>query len=408
MVIGLLSLSPHLYIHRSTSSTDADSAAAQIVPDMEDNRNSSDIPTAMKTEGVPSGSAHFLSTMLLSSIHPDAHSTHVPNPVHPSAASVVFPGSQIHVPTSPTGSVPFQGSTVQITTSPVHGGPISFHAAASGRQQLLLNSDLSSAYLLTPLTPSGGNYFTAPSPPSNSLLNTSPTHSLGSTSPPVPIPTSPPSVSHSLPLIQNHASGCHRPVGPSQSVDSYFTSRNHHSLGVPSSSLSSSSTPHHVRPTSLLSSSQQQPHSRSIFLPSVSESGRTPENMTVGSSSFIVTSPVDSIMTIRSTHPQVEGESNRHSFSGSETVLIGGNPAGSSRPHVHRRRRNSSGDLNSTRVRRSSQGCHVQSPSAAMEGASLAVAVAASNPGRTRRRSQEHMERRRRSASREPYTINPQ
>ena len=386
---------------------------------MEDKQNSSDVPTAMKTEGVPSSSTHFLSTMQLSlnPSHTDPQSTHVPNPVHPVAASLAFPGSQIHVPTSPvhpTGSMPFQGSTVQITTSPVHGGPISFHAAASGRQQLLLNSDLSSAYLLTPLTPSlaGGNYFATPSPPSNSHLSTSPTHSLGSSSsPPVSIPTSPPSSSHSLPLMQNHANGCHRPVGPSQSVDSYFTSRNHHNLSFPpsASSLSSSSTPHHVRPTSLLSSPQQ--HSRSIFLPSVSESGRTPENMAAGSNGYIVTSPVDSIMTIRSTHPRPEGESNRHSFAGSEAVMASisaTNQSGSSRPHTRRRRRNSSGDLNSTRVRHSSQGCHVQSPSAAVEGASLATAVAASNPGRTRRRSQDHMERRRRSASREPYTINPQ
>ena len=386
---------------------------------MEDKRNSSDVPMAMKTEGVPSSSAHFLSNMTamqlsLSPVNPDSHSTQVPNPVHPVAASLAFPG---HVPTSPvhpTGPVPFQGSAVQITTSPVHGAPISFHAAAPGRQQLLLNSDLSSAYLLTPLTPSisGGNYFAAPSPPSGSLLNTSPTHSLGSSSPPVPIPTSPPSSSHSLPLAHGHTNGCHRPVGPSQSVDSYFTSRNHHSLSFPPSASSSTSTPRHVRPTSLLSTSQQQQHSRSIFLPSVSESGRTPENMAAGSNGYIVSSPMDSIITIRSAHPRVEGEGNRHSFAGNEAVLasiVGGisSATGSSRPHMHRRRRNSSGDLNSIRARRSSQGCHVQSPSAAMEGTTLASA-ATSQPSRTRRRSQDHMERRRRSASREPYTLNPQ
>ena len=381
---------------------------------------------AMKTEGVPSGSAHFLSSvspmqMGLSPVHHESHSTTLPNPVHPVAASVTFPGSQIHVPTSPvhpTGPIPFQGSPVHITTSPVHGG-LSFHTTATGRQQLLLNSDLSSAYLLTPLTPSLPNvtHFASPSPPSNSFLNASPTRSVGSSSPPVPIPTSPPPGSHSLPLVRSHTTGCHRPVGPSQSVDSYFTSHTHHSLGVPpstTSSLSSSSTPQHARPTSLLSSTQQQP-SRSIFLPSVSESSWSPENMAASSNGYVVSSPMDSIVTVRPPRHLVEGEGSRHCFTSSEVslgggVVGGGSSLGASRPHVHRRRRNSSGDLNSTRVRRSSQGCHVQSPSGALEGTSLATAATATSlpHGRTRRRSHDQMERRRRSGSREPYTLNPQ
>ena len=375
---------------------------------------------AMKTEGLPSSSAHFLSNVAtmqlsLSPIHTDPHSTQVPNPVHPTAASVTFQGS--HVPTSPVqqaGPIPFQGSPVHITTSPVHGGPISFHATASRQQQLLLNSDLSSAYLLTPLTPSlsgasAGTYFTSHSPPSHSLLNTSPTHSVGSTSPPVPIPTTLPSSSHSLPLplVAGHMTGCHRPVGPSQSVDSYFTSHNHHhTLSLPLPTSSSTSTPRHSRPTDLLSSAQQ--HSRSLFLPSVSESGRTPEAIAAG---FVVSSPVDSIVTVRPTHTQVEGDT-RTGFTSSEMAgIASGGGGGATRSNVHRRRRNSSGDLNNTRVRRSSQGCHVQSPSSALEGISLTTAApgTSSHHGRTRRRSHDHVERSRtssRSGSTEPYTLN--
>ena len=392
---------------------------------MEDKQNSSDVSMVMKTEGLSSSSIHFLSSVAtmqlgLSPTQQDAHSTQVPNPIHPVAASLVYQGS--HVPTSPvhpTGPIPFQGSPVHITTSPVSGGPISFHATASGQQQLLLNSDLSSAYLLTPLAPSlsGGNatgtYFASHSPPSAAtLLSSSPTHSLGSASPPVSIPAAAAAVSSSsLPLMQTHTvTGCHRPVGPSQSVDSYFTSHSHHgSLSVPSSvsSLSTSSTPHHARPTSLLAGTQQP--SRSIFLPSVSESGRTPEAVAAG---IVVSSPVDSIVTVRqAAHTQVEGEP-RHGFANGDFASVVG-ATGSSRPHMHRRRRNSSGDLNSTRARRSSQGCHVQSPSSALENISLATAAmgTSSHHGRTRRRSHDHMERSRtssRSGSTEPYTLNPQ
>ena len=402
-------------------STETDTSA-QIVPDMDDKQHSSDIAMSMKTEGLPSSSTHTPSNaattplhLSFNPIHPESHSTHVPNPVHPVAASIAFHGSPIHVATSPVlpGPVSFQGSPVHIATSPIHAGPISFHTTSlnsSSGQQLILNSDLSSAYLLTPLTPSlssGGNlgaFFATPSPPSNSLLNTSPTHSLGSSSSPVNIPTSP----------HSHAN-THRPVGPSQSVDSYFSSRLHANPtpGGPSALSTTSPSPAsslHVRPTSLLSSSTQ--HSRNIALPSVSETGRISVGLFSsgpGSSGFVVSSPLESVMTVRSSaEPAVDGEHNRHTFTSGDTATT----PRTSAPRTHRRRRNSSSDLNSTRVRRSSLGCHALSPSASLESTSFESATHAPHHGRMRRRSHDyHMDGRSRisrSASREPYTLNPQ
>ena len=413
----LFSPSLSIYTCRTVQTTENDTSA-QIVPNMDDKRHSSDITMAMKTEGLPSGSSHFTSNasmttlqLSLSPIHADSQSTQVPNPVHPVAASLAFQGSPIHVATSPahpTGSIPFQGSPVHISSSPVQAGPIPFHTtlSASGGQQLILNSDFSSGYLLTPLAPSHTSnnstaFFASPSPPSaGTLLNTSPTHSIESSSP-VNIPTSPSNNAHSLHAVN----GCHRPVRPSQSVDSYFTSHQ------PSPHSPSTSTPHHMRPTALLSSAQQQhSRSRSIILPSVSESGRSPENI-VSSSAFIVSSPVDSIVTIRNAQFD-DAAQNRHNFNSSDADGI---VVGNTSSRSHRRRRNSSGDLNSTRIRRSSQGCHgVHSPSGSLEGTSLASATVSHahhmHSGRTRRRSHDHVDRSRtsRSGSREPYTINPQ
>lgn len=342
----------------------------------------------MKTEGLPTGSMTAVQ-LNLSPIHSESHSSHVPTPVHPVAASISFQGSPIHVATSPVhaGPIQFQGSPVHVATSPTHTGSISFHTSTLNGQQLILNSDLSSAYLLTLLTPSlsgasNGAFIAAPSPPSNSFLNASPTHSLRSSSSPINIPTSPPSVSQSLPIAGGGA--YHRPVGPSQSVDSYFTSR---SLSChpfpPGSSALLHTTSSHVRPTALFSSQ----NSCNIHLPSVSESGRSLENVSVNSS-FVVSSPVNSIAT------------------------VGGNLSGSSahsQTHTHPppyRRRNSSGDLHNTRLRRTSQGGGVASPSASQEGTSLAsLTHAQMHHGRPRRRSHDGQ---RRSSSREPYTLNPQ
>ena len=411
---------------RSAVSTDND-MSAQIVPDMEDKLHNSDVAMAMKTEGLPSGSAHFTSSatmtalqLSLNSIHPESHSTHVPTPVHPVAASIAFQGSPIHVATSPvhTGPISFQGSPVHVATSPVHAGPLSFHTSALGapdRQQLILNSDLSSAYLLTPISTSllsgnGSTLFTSPSPPSStSLLNVSPTHSVGATSSPISIPTSPPSHTQSLPVPR---SGCHRPVGPSQSVDSYFTS---HAIsgGAPPSTSPSSSSTHRLRPTALISPQ----HSPAIGLSSLSESGRSSENISVGgATSFVVSSPVDSIVMAGTASGNSSGN-HRHSYTSGDVAMSSQTQVGgtSSRAHPHGmppyRRRNSSGDLNSTRVRRPSQGSLVQSPSASLEATSLAsYAHAHTHHGRTRRRSHDHMDRNRtsRSGSREPYTLNPQ
>lgn len=400
--------SPSLsHIYR-TVNVESDTTA-QIVPDMEDKQHRSDIAMAMKTEGLPSSSSHSSGTgTALHLVHSDSHSTHVPSPVHPVAASLAFQGSPIHVATSPVhpGPIPFQGSPVHFTTSPAHAGSISFHSStlnASSGPQLILNSDLSSAYLLTPLTPSlsPGNssaFFNAHSPPPSTLLNASPTHSLElSSSPPVHLPTSP-SSSLSVPR--------HRPVGPSQSVDSYFTSSQIPPQASPPTTISSPSSSFHVRPTALVSSAQ---HSRSILLPSVSESGSgfsTTGNGN-GSSAFVVSSPVESIVTMGASSRVVDGDHNGHSFTSVDAVGAV-SQAGPWTP-THRRRRNSSGDLNNTRVRRSSQGCHAQSPSASMETTSLASAL---HHGRVRRRSHDHhMEgrsRTSRSGSREPYTLNPQ
>lgn len=346
---------------------------------MEDRLHSSDITMAMKTEGAPSGSTAV--QLNLSPINLDSHSSHVPTPVHPVAASLTFQGSPVHVATSPihAGPIPFQGSPVHVATSPTHTGPISFHTSTLNGQQLILNSDLSSAYLLTPLTPSlsgaSNGAFIAGSP-SSGLLNPSPTHSLQSSSP-ISIPNSPPSNSQSLPIPRGSA--YHRPVGPSQSVDSYFTSQTLSSLTFPPGSSASTHTSSHVRPTALFSSQ----NSCNMLLPSVSESGRSSENISINSS-FVVSSPVNSIVTV-------------------------GNSSGASHTQTHShpppyRRRNSSGDLHSTRVRRSSQG-GLASPSASLEATSLGSHTHMHH-GRTRRRSQDGQ--RSRASSREPYTLNPQ
>ena len=361
--------------YRTLSASADNDSSAQIVPDMEDKLHSSDITMAMKTEGLATGSTAV--QLNLSPINPDSHSSHVRTPVHPVAASFPFQGSPVHVATSPVhaGPIPFQGSPVHVATSPTHTGPISFHTSTLNGQQLILNSDLSSAYLLTPLAPSlsGTTNGAFLGSPSNGVLNASPTHSLQSSSP-INIPTSPPSNSHSLP-IPSGGGAYHRPVGPSQSVDSYFTSQTLSSLSFPPRSSASSHTTSHVRPTALFSPQS----SCNILLPSVSETGRDSENI----SSFVVSSPVNSIVTV-------------------------GNLSGASHTQTHShpppyRRRNSSGDLHNTRVRRSSQG-GLASPSASLEGTSLASHTHIHH-GRPRRRSQDGQ--RSRASSREPYTLNP-
>lgn len=411
-----LLLSPPLLIVYRTVSAESDTSA-QIVPDMEDKHHSSDITMTTKTEGLPPGSAHLTSTatmtamqLTLNPIRPDSH---VSNPVHPTAAAISFQGSPVHIATSPVHAAPFsfQGSPVHVATSPVHMAPISFHTstlAASGGQQLILNSDLSSAYLLTPLTASLSGtgtipFIATPSPPSNSVFNISPTHSIGPSSSPISIPTSP-THSYSLPFSRV---ACHRPVGPSHSVDSYFTPHTLSGHPLPSSTSPSTSASSHVRPTALMSPQ----HSRNLLLPSVSESGRSSENISVSSSALVVSNPVESIVTVR-TAPRTNGERNRHSYTSGDVAVSNLSQVGTS-PRAHPppyRRRNSSGDLNSTRARRSSHGS-LASPSASQEATSLASHTHAhTHHGCTRRRSHDHMDRNRssRSASREPYTLNPQ
>ena len=379
----------------------------------------------MQSGSLPStspGFTHLASTALqlsLNSLFPDSHTTLVSAPVHPVA------------------SIPFQGSPVHVAaTSPVHSGPISFHTSplhTAGGQQLILNSDLSSAYLLTPFTSTAtapaGSPFVAPPPPpspSNSFLNASPTHSIGSSSSPINIPTSPTNT-HSLPSPALIA--CHRPVAPSHSVDSYFISHHHNS---PSHSGGASNSSH-MRPTALFSPQ----HSHNLILPSVSESGRSSENISGGGSNgdsggsnlFVVSSPLDSIVTVRSTS-RSNGNQNRHSYTSGDVNLVQHTPT---HPPTHThpptyRRRNSSGDLNSTQVQRSSQG-GLGSPNATLEATSLGshahvhahTHMQHTHHGRTRRRSHDHnmdrddnfgplgwRSRLSRSSSREPYNINPQ
>lgn len=288
-------------------------------------------------------------------------------------------------------------SPVHLATSPVHPGPIPVlgspvHAAG---QRILVTSDLSSAYMLTSLplahpSAANGSPFASPStsPP---FLSASPTNSMGSAvSSPLNIPASP---SHSHSMSASLLTG-HRPVGPSQSVDSFFTPNISHSL--PSTLMHSAA---HFSP-------------QHVVLPSVSESGRSSENI----SNVYSSSPADSLVTVRSTS-RPSTSRNRHSYTNGDASVFNFVPANLHLPlHVPRQRRNSSGsqDLNSTRTRRSSHSS-VMSPSASLDSAFLA------SHRRGRRRSHDayvdsdivanfgplavSQRRTSRSSSREPYNV---
>ena len=289
-------------------------------------------------------------------------------------------------------------SPVHLATSPVHPGPIPVHGSpvhAAG-QRILLTSDLPSAYTFAslPLPPHpNGSPFVSPStsPP---FLSASPTNNMGSAvSSPLNIPGSP---SHSVSASLFNG---HRPVGPSQSVDSFFTTNVSHSL--PNTLLHSAAhySPQHVH----------------NVLPSVSESGRNSEG--APNAYNIVSSPADSLVTIRST-PIPSTSRNRHSYTNGDASVFNFVPSNLHLPlHVPRQRRNSSGsqDLNSTRTRRSSHSS-VMSTSASLDSAFLA------SHRRGRRRSHDayvdrddivanfgplavSQRRTSRSSSREPYNV---
>ena len=331
---------------------------AQIVPDMEKKRRSSDymVPDQQELSPPTSIEASLASNLEL-------------NAVRLSLNSMLLPESRGSQMIGATGN----GPSLSPTHSP-YGSP-----SSSLIPSFVYESSTSHGSL------SGGNPFVCSS--STSFLSTSPTNSLSSSSPTHSLnlqlggltfhhPSSP---SHSYPppsLV------CHRhPLTLSLSNESYFTSSS-----SPSSSLNSLNQSHAPSP----SSSQQPTHSQShsfshpqthllhpnlssqfLFPTTTSSSSHhrhqqetiseQPQRM-VSSGQDVMESLVTTIRTGSHSTANRHGtssSSNRHSYSEGERLYVNPSlllPPNRSSHNHHRRRRNSSGSTSEPRVRRHSHG----------------------------------------------------